>query len=54
MTTRYDNFSDQVQKFGVRFVCLVFADENFADFKGNEEIRLYSVLDTFNSMMCLN
>ena len=27
--TRKDNFIDRVQKFGVLFVALIFADENF-------------------------
>ena len=31
MTTRYDNFTDQVQKFGVQCVFLIFADGKFAN-----------------------
>ena len=33
---QYDNFTKQVQKFGVRFVVLTFDDENFA---GTSEVR---------------
>ena len=36
MTIRYDNFKDQVKKFGVQFIFLVSADENFGSDKRNE------------------
>ena len=37
MSSVYDSFTDQAQEFGVQFIFLIFADENFAGAKWASE-----------------
>ena len=40
MTSRYDNLTDQVQTFEVRFVFIIFAHEKFAGEKRNARVEI--------------
>ena len=40
MTIRYDNFTDQFQKFGAHFVLLIFADANISGGKRFPQVEI--------------
>ena len=50
MTSRHDNFTDQVQKFEAWFLFLIFADENFAHGKRNDQVSGNPAFNTFDRL----